>query len=305
MTQTSPPTHPLPRLSIYGAGRLGQSLGHLWHQQQLAHITQVICRTPARAAAAVAFIGSGQPCTPFDPPADCDIWLIACPDAHIAEAASWLRDRAQLSAAQQVFHCAGSLSHQALAAAHPAGLASIHPVHAFATPAHSVKNFTGSCCVAEGQPAALAVLKPLFTAVGGRWLVLPTATASAKALYHAATVTASNHLVSLLAHAQHLASCAGLPAEDAAALLQPLAQQNLHNVFQAGAVQALTGPISRGDLSTVAAHLDALAPQPADQALYRALAQATLALARRQGFCSDTQLAALAHLLEQPGGDAL
>lgn len=299
MTQTSPPTHPLPRLSIYGAGRLGQSLGRLWHQLQRVHITQVICRTPSRAAAATAFIGSGQPCTPADSPADCDIWLIACPDAHIAEAAAWLRDHTQLNAAQQVFHCAGSLSHQTLAAAHPAGLASIHPVHAFASPAHSVKNFAGSYCVAEGQATALAVLKPLFTALGGRWLALPTATPAAKALYHAATVTASNHLVSLLAQAQQLATRAGLAAEDAAALLQPLAQQNLHNVFRSGAVQALTGPISRGDQTTVAAHLDALAPHPDDQRLYRALAEATLAIARQQELATDTQLASLTQLLQQ------
>ncbi|MEX2229929.1 MAG: DUF2520 domain-containing protein, partial [Dehalococcoidia bacterium] len=42
--------------------------------------------------------------------------------------------------------------------------------------------------------------------------------------------------------------------------------------------QALTGPLARGDLATVAGHLDALAAEPALAALYRALARELLAL---------------------------
>ena len=77
-----------------------------------------------------------------------------------------------------------------------------------------------------------------------------------RVLYHAGAAVASNFLVTLHRAAARLLEAAGAPPE----ALLPLMRRTIDNGFE------LTGPIARGDLATVDAHLEAL---------YRAMAQAT------------------------------
>jgi predicted short-subunit dehydrogenase-like oxidoreductase (DUF2520 family) len=72
--------------------------------------------------------------------------------------------------------------------------------------------------------------------------------------------------------------------ETALQALAPLARASLENALAMGPAQALTGPVQRGDGSTVAAHLKALRGMPGTvQALYRAAGLHTLVLARQRG----------------------
>ncbi|UTA49294.1 DUF2520 domain-containing protein [Simiduia sp. 21SJ11W-1] len=288
----------LPTLSVYGAGKLGQTLAHLWRARKLVNIGQVLCRTQAAADAAVAFIGSGRGCTPDAEPEAADFWLISPPDAHITEAALWLAPAA--SEGCTLFHCAGSLNHQALSPALPAALASVHPVHAFTHAQQPPHGLEGVACVAEGQPAALAKLKPLFEQLGCHWFNLANESEHAKALYHAATVSASNHLVSLLDQALRMAERAGLSRANASRILAPLARNNVENILHGQAKTVLTGPVSRGDSATLAKHFAAqstLAMSETDQQLYAALARATLAIAKQQLACEQDKLAGIEALL--------
>jgi len=87
-----------------------------------------------------------------------------------------------------------------------------------------------------------------------------------KALYHAGATMASNFLVTLYRAASRLMEETGAPPE----ALIPLMTRTIENGF------ALTGPIARGDWSTVEAHLRALEERAPDLVpLYRALAEAT------------------------------
>ena len=87
-----------------------------------------------------------------------------------------------------------------------------------------------------------------------------------RALYHAGAAMASNYLVTLHRAASALLEEAGAPPE----ALLPLMHRTMENGFE------LTGPVARGDWSTVAAHLDAVhARRPDIEPLYRALVEAT------------------------------
>ena len=93
-----------------------------------------------------------------------------------------------------------------------------------------------------------------------------------RALYHAGAVVASNFLVTLHNAASDLVEAAGAPAE----ALEPLRRRVIENGFE------LTGPVARGDLETIEAHLAAIrARRPSLEPLYRMLTEATKALARR------------------------
>ena len=87
-----------------------------------------------------------------------------------------------------------------------------------------------------------------------------------RTLYHAAAVIGGNYLVTLWRVATRLLEQVGAPPE----AIVPLMTRTIENGFD------LTGPIARGDWTTVEAHLSALAERDPDLVpLYRALAEAT------------------------------
>ncbi|MDQ2689665.1 MAG: DUF2520 domain-containing protein, partial [Chloroflexota bacterium] len=87
-----------------------------------------------------------------------------------------------------------------------------------------------------------------------------------RTLYHAAAVIGGNFLVTLHQVATRLLEEVGAPPE----AIVPLMTRTIENGFD------LTGPIARGDWSTVDAHLAALEERAPDLvSLYRALAEAT------------------------------
>ena len=91
-----------------------------------------------------------------------------------------------------------------------------------------------------------------------------------RAAYHAGAAIASNYLVTLRHAAGALLEAAGAPPE----ALDPLMARTIENDFE------LTGPIERGDWETVDRHLEAIRPnRPELEAMYRVLADATVALA--------------------------
>jgi predicted short-subunit dehydrogenase-like oxidoreductase (DUF2520 family) len=87
-----------------------------------------------------------------------------------------------------------------------------------------------------------------------------------RVLYHAGAAMASNYLVTLYRAASRLLENAGAPPE----ALLPLMRRTIDNGFE------LTGPIARGDWTTVNAHLAAIRRAAPDlEALYQAMAQVT------------------------------
>ena len=67
--------------------------------------------------------------------------------------------------------------------------------------------------------------------------------------------------------------------------LYPLIENNLRNVKERGAVNSLTGPIERGDLSTVINHLNVLREE--DKELYRLLSKNILKIAKVKNLNRD------------------
>ena len=90
-------------------------------------------------------------------------------------------------------------------------------------------------------------------------------------------------LVTVLDVALRAYQAAGIDAATARALAGPLAAETLANVLRLGAPAALSGPIARGDMATVARQQAAVgAWDGAAGALYEALVAPTVALAERK-----------------------
>jgi predicted short-subunit dehydrogenase-like oxidoreductase (DUF2520 family) len=117
-----------------------------------------------------------------------------------------------------------------------------------------------------------------------------------RSLYHAGLAHGANHLVTLVAQAMELLSAAG--ADDPAAILRPLLGAALDNALAEGDA-ALTGPIVRGDVNTVRAHLAEIAAAAPDTLpSYLALARATLDRVVTDGRVLPIRAAAIRRVLD-------
>ncbi len=258
-------------LNIIGAGKVGRVLGRQFHQHQVFTVQDVLSRTSASAEAACQFIGAGRPVQDIGALRAADIVMVSVPDDQIQSCGHALRLLDWVGPDAIVFHCSGALGSDVLGLQQ--GAASVHPVRSFADPGAVDQQFAGTICTLEGDTHATQILDQALQAIAAR--VVPIRRDN-KTLYHAGAVFAANYLVTLLDAALQTMQAAGINAEMAAAMLQPLAQGALENTFRLGAKQALTGPIARGDLQTVARHEAALQNWDQDKAaLYRAMGKAT------------------------------
>jgi predicted short-subunit dehydrogenase-like oxidoreductase (DUF2520 family) len=128
---------------------------------------------------------------------------------------------------------------------------------------------------------AHAVAARLAARLGATTIEIPRAE---RAAYHAAAVMASNFPVTLAALAEGLLSRIGVDTIAAHRAVRALMAASVENLAAAPrALDALTGPIARGDSVTVLAHVTALHDLPQYDAVYDVLSRATLALMRERG----------------------
>jgi predicted short-subunit dehydrogenase-like oxidoreductase (DUF2520 family) len=187
--------------------------------------------------------------------ADADLVILAVPDGAIAEVAR------AIPVGPWVAHVSGATSLSALDP-HRRRFC-VHPLQTL-TRERGPDQLDGAwAAVTSETDEAAAVAGWLAEALGLRPFPLRDAD---KPLYHAGAAMASNFLVTLQRVAARLLEESGAPPE----ALVPLMQRTIENGF------VLTGPIARGDWSTVEAHLRALEERAPDLVpLYRALAEAT------------------------------
>lgn len=279
-----------PRLNLIGPGRLGRTLARLWQQNDIVEVQAVCGNTFARTQEALAFIGAGHAANLANLP-ESELLLLATPDDALPTVVNALAALNRLNPGTIVFHCSGALTCDVLAplAVQGAVTASIHPLKSFADPKQAITDFAGTRCAYEGNPAALALLLPLFTTLGAHCFPIQ---AEHKTLYHAGAVLACNSLVALMEAALSCMAAAGVPRHEAWPALCPLVEGTLNNIDKLGTTTALTGPIARGDVGTASRQLAATtALHPDIGVTYRSLSQIALELARPR--LSPEQVAAL------------
>lgn len=284
-------------LNIIGGGRAGRTLARVFALKGVFAIGDVFDSTPVAGAAAVAFIGSGRAVGALADMRSADVWMLTPPDGQIVASGQALAASGLLKPGNVVFHCSGALPSRDLAAAvgYSAAVASVHPLKSFADPALAAQTFDGTYCAAEGDAAALAVLKPAFEAAGARVSEIDP---EFKAIYHAASVIVCNYLTALLETGIRSYEKSGFKRDEALHVMEPLVRETLDNVFRLGTVEALTGPIARGDHAVVARQVDALAAwDPRVAEIYKQLGAVAVDLARAQGSAEPKALDAIKRLL--------
>lgn len=286
-----------PSFAVIGCGRVGCSFAGSLARAGYRPMG-FFSRSKTSAEKAMIIAGSGDVfSTPWAAAREADMVFITTPDGTIRSICRAIAERNGFSAGAVVFHCSGAQPSSILESARGSGCAvgSLHPLQSIAAPGGKENPFQGVVFSVEGDPRATALGSGIAADLGGSTVSIRT---DAKTLYHAAAVVASNYLVTLLAESCRLLGEAGMSEKDAIRVLMPLVRGTLTNIEVEGPGAALTGPVIRGDLETVKAHLTAMAADmPESAALYRTLGQYTVDLALRSGKLNESAGTAMRDLL--------
>jgi predicted short-subunit dehydrogenase-like oxidoreductase (DUF2520 family) len=268
-----------PYIGIVGAGAVGTALGVALSRAGWP-ITAVASRDAARRQRFSQLVGGTRAFAEATAILDeVELIILAVPDDAIAELAASLR----LYSGQALIHTSGALGAEVLEPAMAAGtqVGSFHPLVAFADTERAVAAFHGATVAVEGDDQLVALLAEMAEAIGATAVRLAPGSKSA---YHAAAVLAAGGFDALLDAIAELGRLAGLDEASSLAIYGPLMEQTLGNARALGIRAALTGPITRGDVGTLAAHLRTLeAHAPAVLDLYRAAAEREIVLAAARG----------------------
>lgn len=243
-------------LTLVGPGRAGTSVALALLRRGWS-VRAVAGRSPDAPSTrrAAALLGDAPAVTAGAAGKDSQVVIVATPDQAIAAVAGALSSSLEPDAL--VVHLSGAAGLEVfdeVRAARPdVRFGAMHPLQSLPSAEIGVDRLEGAWCAVDGPPdvarmAEVAGMRP-FTLRAG---------ADARTVYHAAACVASNHLVALLAQVDRLAALAGVPFD----AFVPLVRSTVANVVELGPAAALTGPVARGDVATVAAHLAAL---PADE----------------------------------------
>lgn len=286
---------------VAGTGRLARALGRLLAEHG-EPVLAVAGRDPAHTAAAAAFIGHGvKPAALDAPPKRCTRFLVAVSDAAIPAVAARLAEAGVTRGI--ALHTCGALGAEALEPLGAAGVAcgTLHPLQTVATPEQGLSALSSCAYMVDGDPDALAWAGRLASELGAMTLHVPP---EGHVFYHAAAVMASNYVVALVDAAVMLMRAAGIGEETARRALAPLVEASSSNALRQGPVEALTGPVQRGDVETLRLHMRALQKAPDRlREFYAAAGRYALDIALRRGL-APSAAAVVEKALEGKGEDA-
>ncbi|MCL4439624.1 MAG: DUF2520 domain-containing protein [Firmicutes bacterium] len=284
-----------PSFAIIGAGKVGSALGMLLKERGYLPVT-VYSRSLSSARRLAEQLAAEVVHHPAEAARAAEMVFITTTDREIGPAATLIARQGGCRPGQIIIHTSGALASDILAPVRQQGAraVSLHPLQAFASLESAKENLPGSCFALEGDEQALPQAVELVNDLQGRYFVIK---AEDKPLYHAAAVTASNYLVSLIHLSVSIYRELGLDEEQAMAALFPLIQGTLNNIARSGPTQALTGPVARGDGTTLRGHIKALKKMDwRTRKAYGTLGLYTVGVAVENGSITPNEGAALSNI---------
>jgi predicted short-subunit dehydrogenase-like oxidoreductase (DUF2520 family) len=248
-----PADAPRLRVAVIGVGRVGSVLGAALSRSghRVVAATAVSDESVRRAERLLP----GVPRMAADAALDsADLVLLTVPDDQLPGLVAGLAVTRSWRAGQLAVHTSGAHGIGVFAPAVELGVVgmALHPVMTFAGRPEDIQRLDGTSFGVTAPEDFRPVAETLVIELGGEPVWVPEA---ARVRYHAALTMASNYLVTLVNDSAELLRSTGI--EEPERLLSPLLSASLDNALRLGD-DALTGPVSRGDRSTVQAHVRAL-----------------------------------------------
>lgn len=273
------------KVGIIGAGVVGTAVGVVLNNKGF-EITGVHDAKFESTKQIVERIGCTAHMSPQEVSHSADILFITTTDSSIQEAVNTLADKNGLRDGQVLIHMSGAHSSEIMNRAKESNayILSVHPLQSFANLEQAIKNLPGSVFSIEGDTEAYDTAVRIVDSLKGAYFFIDK---EAKPLYHAGACVVSNYLVTLIDLGVKLLISTGIPEDLAIKALMPLINGTINNIDNVGIPKALTGPIARGDISTITKHQDCLNKMaPEFSKLYNLLGFYTTFVAEEKGTIS-------------------
>ena len=266
-------------VGVVGTGRVGAVLGaalaRAGHRVVAAYAVSAASRQRADALLPGVVL-----VTPPEVFAASELVILAVPDDALPGLVEGLVATGSIRAGQIVLHTSGRYGADVLEPATRLGALplALHPAMTFTGTAVDLERLAGAMFGVTAPEPLWPIAEALVVEMGAEPMRIAE---EDRTLYHAALAHGANHLVTLVNDAMDLLRDAGVAEPDRT--LAPLLSAALDNVLRQGDA-ALTGPVARGDASTVAQHvaaIDEVAPEAV--AAYVALARRTATRALASG----------------------
>lgn len=298
-------------VGIVGAGRVGAVLGSAL--RAVGHPVVAVSGISAASRDRVDALLPGVPVLEVpDVVERAELVLLTVPDDALAALVAGLAEVGAWQPGQIVLHTSGRYGTDVLAPARAAGVIplAVHPAMTFTGTSLDLVRLEGCCFAVTGPGPVLPIGQALVVELGGEPVVVAEGD---RPLYHAALAHGANNLVVLVAQAAQALAAAGVT--EPGRMLGPLLTAALDGALRAetgtvhagqGAIGTMTGPVARGDVGTVRAHLDVLGELAAREgaidipASYRVLARAATQRALAAGRLREDAAQGLLDTLADP-----
>ena len=264
------------KIGFIGAGKVGCSLGKYFALQG-AEVTGYYSRSLSSAKTAAEFVGTNYYESLETVVRESDCLFFTVNDTAISEV--WDMVKNMNVKDKIICHCSGAKSASEFSGAdeRKAYGFSLHPISPISSRYDSYKNIVEAFFTLEGNKEKLPKMEAFLKDMHLRYTVI---SGHDKMKYHGACVFASNLMVALAYDATKLLEETGFSSKDAKKAIAPLMLQNMEAVATKGPMEALTGPVERADVETVAGHLSVLSGNQKE--IYRNLSQELIAIAKEK-----------------------
>lgn len=277
---------PFPETSVIGTGGLGTALTKALSAREIP-IKSVFNRSMNKAQKLAQELSINK-CGDFPSTIEelGDLVFITVADRAIEKVVNRLAKLDGDVETKTFVHCSGNESAGLLEPLKSKGaaVASFHPLQTF-TNNFQPGDFSGIYFSLQGDDKAFPILKEVAQQLGAQTLEV---TKEQKSNLHAAAVMASNYLNTLLNEAVEIGAAGNIPDSKVKEALLPLVQTTLKNAGKNAFAESLSGPIKRGDISTVKKHLALLEGRDELKKLYCVLGLHTVKLAESAGHLDGT-----------------
>ncbi len=286
------------KIGFIGAGKVGTSFGSYLTNNKF-NVVGYYSRSLSSAQKAANITNSHVYTNLFDLVKDVDIIAITTPDDVIISIVKDLIKCEDLLNNKIVFHMSGAHTSKILTPLenYHVTILSLHPLLSFSDHVNSVKELKNAYLTIEGSGSRFKEIKSTFEQLGNQLIEISSEN---KVLYHTALTVLSNYLVSVIDLGLEMLIKAGFSENDASQIARPLVIQTLNNIFQSNTKEALTGPISRGDIGTINMHIKKLSNINDEWLkLYKVLGEYTVDIAKKSNKISQDTVKELREVLRE------
>ena len=267
------------KVTIIGAGRLGGSFAFALVNASY-NVKSIFSRNFNSSVNLSRKINNCFPSESIQKAVDnADVVFITTPDDAILSVAKSIIWKSKCI----VIHCSGSKTLEVLNPARDQGaqIGSLHPVQTFSGEIGNKESLKGVTFAIDGEDDVLDILRQLVLDLGGFPVKISP---ELRPLYHLSAFLACGGLVTLVSKASSLWESMGYNDSTGLKSLLPLIKKTIENIESKGTYESMTGPVNRGDISTISEHISAIRKQSPDTMdIYKSISKYATKLSSQNG----------------------